>query len=71
MSTPRRFPPPWSFEEHDACFIVRDRNHQTWAYVNYEDEAGAVPPLSCSPKTRRDVSKQNIAKLPEFLRRPE
>jgi hypothetical protein len=21
---PRRFPPPWSVEETDACFIVRD-----------------------------------------------
>jgi hypothetical protein len=26
---PRRFPPPWTIEEHnDACFIVRDAN---WA----------------------------------------
>ena len=23
---PRRFPPPWSVEETDACFIVRDGN---------------------------------------------
>jgi hypothetical protein len=23
---PRRFPPPWSVEETDACFIVRDKN---------------------------------------------
>ena len=22
--TDRRFPPPWSVEETDACFIVRD-----------------------------------------------
>jgi hypothetical protein len=25
---PRRFPPPWSVEETDACFIVRDANRQ-------------------------------------------
>jgi hypothetical protein len=24
----RRFPPPWSVEETDACFIVRDANGQ-------------------------------------------
>jgi hypothetical protein len=24
----RRFQPPWSFEETDACFIVRDANGQ-------------------------------------------
>jgi hypothetical protein len=22
---PRRFPPPWSVEETDVCFIVKDR----------------------------------------------
>jgi len=27
----RRFPPPWTAEEHDARFIVRDRNYQTLA----------------------------------------
>jgi len=21
---PRRFPPPWSVEEQEACFVVRD-----------------------------------------------
>jgi hypothetical protein len=26
--TTRRSPPPWSAEETDACFIVRDRNGQ-------------------------------------------
>jgi hypothetical protein len=24
--TPRRFPPPWSIEELEECFIVRDAN---------------------------------------------
>jgi hypothetical protein len=24
----RRFPPPWTVEETDACYIVRDRNEQ-------------------------------------------
>jgi hypothetical protein len=22
--TDRRFPPPWTLDEHDECFIVRD-----------------------------------------------
>ncbi len=35
----RRFPPPWSVEETDACFIVRDASGQALAYV-YEDEPG-------------------------------
>ena len=29
----RRFPPPWSVDETDACFIVRDANGQALAYV--------------------------------------
>jgi len=37
---PRRFTPPWYVEEHDACFIVRDRSYQTLCYVYYEEESG-------------------------------
>jgi hypothetical protein len=33
----RRFPPPWSVEGTDACFIVRDHNGQKLAYVYFED----------------------------------
>ena len=29
----RRFPPPWSVEETDACFIVRDANGQAMAFT--------------------------------------
>ena len=28
MPSPRRVPPPWTAEEPDACFIVRDANGQ-------------------------------------------
>jgi hypothetical protein len=34
----RRFPPPWSVGETDACFIVRVANGQALAYVYFEDE---------------------------------
>ena len=34
----RRFPPPWSVEELDACFVVRDHNGQAQAYVYFENE---------------------------------
>ena len=36
----RRFPPPWTTEETDACFTVRDANGQALAYVYFEDEPG-------------------------------
>jgi hypothetical protein len=31
----RRFPPPWTVEETDACFIVRDANGQALAYAYF------------------------------------
>jgi hypothetical protein len=36
----RRFPPPWSVEELDACFAVTDSAGQKLLYVYYEDEPG-------------------------------
>ena len=45
--TSRRLPPPWSIEEQDAYFIVRDHNDQALAYVYFEDE----PSASLSNKT--------------------
>ncbi|MGC1236869.1 MAG: hypothetical protein WA838_19660, partial [Xanthobacteraceae bacterium] len=37
---PRRFPPPWSVEELDACFVATDSTGQKLAYVYFEDEPG-------------------------------
>ena len=28
----RRFPPPWTIEDNNACFIVRDNNGQALGY---------------------------------------
>ena len=36
----RRFPPPWTVEETDACFIVRDHGGQALACVYFEEEPG-------------------------------
>jgi len=47
MIAPRRFPPPWSVEEQEAYFVVRDHDGQQLAYVYVEDE----PSTSLSNKT--------------------
>ncbi len=36
----RRFPPPWSVEDIDAAFVVKDHTGQKLAYVYYEEEPG-------------------------------
>ena len=37
---PRRFPPSWTVEETEACFIVNAHSGQALAYVYYEEEPG-------------------------------
>jgi hypothetical protein len=38
--TTRRFPPPWSVDELETCFVVKDGTEQKLAYVYFENEPG-------------------------------
>jgi hypothetical protein len=68
---PRRFPPPWSVEETDACFIVRDVNGHALAYVYFEEEPGRRSAAHLLPATEARRIAANIAKLPELLTKPQ
>ena len=65
--TDRRFPPPWTFDDNGACFIVKDSSGQALAYVYYEEEPGrrSAAKLLTRDEARRIAS--NIARLPDFL----
>ena len=62
----RHFPPPWSVEELDACFIVKDSAGHKLAFVYYEEEPGrrSAAKLLSKDEARRGAA--NISKLPEL-----
>ena len=64
---PRHFPLPWSVEELDTCFVVKDSSGQKLVFVYFENEPGrrSVAKLLSKDEARRIAV--NIAKLPQHL----
>jgi hypothetical protein len=65
--TARHFPPPWTAEETDACFIVKDGNGKALAHVYFEDESGQRTAANLLTREEARLIATNIAKLPELL----
>jgi|SRR6516165_10375226 len=62
-------PPPWSAEEQEACFFVRDHDGQQLAYVYFDEEPErrSATKLLTKDEARRIAA--NMTKLSELLRR--
>ncbi len=54
----RRFPPPWTVEELEACFVVRDHNGQKLAYAYFKEEPGRRSTAKLQRVTRRGESQR-------------
>jgi len=59
---PRRFPPPWSVEESDACFISRDAKHRRSPLLLSPRNNGRVSVVSTS-RSNCHGNEQSAARL--------
>ena len=67
----RRLPAPWTAEEGDESFTVKDASGRSLAYVYFEDEPGRRSQLN---RLTRDVARRvanAIARIPEAQAKPE
>ena len=67
MSAGHRFAPPWSVQEQDGCFVIRDRNGQALSCVYFKDERTRQ---SVTPLFTRDEARHlavAVAKLPDLF----
>ena len=65
MPSTRHFPAPWSVEEGERYFVVKDNDGQQLAYVHFDNPRSAAKPLT-RDEARRIAT--NFARLPELLR---
>jgi hypothetical protein len=63
----RHFPSPWSVEELDSCFVVKDLNGQALAYMYFENEPRRRYRRELLTRDEAQRIAAIFAKLPELL----
>jgi hypothetical protein len=71
MPERRYFPPPWSVEELDSCFVVKDANGQALAYMYFEKEPRRRFRRELLTRDEAERIAAVFAKLPELLGGPD
>ena len=69
MSPGHHFPPPWSTEEEDGCFVVRDRNGRAFRYVYFKDVRGRGSATALFTRDEARHIAASLAELPELMRK--
>jgi hypothetical protein len=67
----RHFPPPWSVEKLDSCFVVKDANGQALAYMYFEKEPRRRHRHELLMRDEAQRIAGIFAKLPELLSKQE
>ncbi len=68
MPEPRRFPSPWTVDELEESFVIKDATGCSVAYVYFEEESGRRMAMRRLTRDEAFLIAVNFAKLPHVPR---